>query len=194
MKAAGGIFPAAVFFAVYFGGDIFPAAAADYFGGKFYLATAALMAAICLQLAAMKILHKPVEKELWLVAAMVLLFGGASLLLRDEFWLMIKTTVVYWLFAAAFLIAEMKFGKNPLRALLGSTFSAPDNAWRRLTFALAGFFGLLGTVNLMVLHLVSTDQWSPDRWVLIKTFGYPAATFCFLIAAFVWLHKAGDNQ
>lgn len=189
MKAAGGIFPAAVFFAVYLGGDVFLAGASAYLGGKFYLATAALMAAVCIQLALMTILRKKVEKELWIVAAMVLVFGGASLLLRDELWLKIKTTVVYWIFASAFLIAEFKFGKNPLRALLGSAFSAPDVAWRRLTLALAAFFALLGAFNLLALRLLSTDQ-----WVWTKTFGYPAATFCFLIAAFVWLHKAGAGN
>ena len=189
MKAAGGLFPAAVFFAAYLGGDIYLAEAAAYLGGKFYLATAALMAAVCLQLLLMTILRKPVEKELWLVALMVLVFGGASLLLRDEFWLKIKTTAVYWIFAAAFLIADIKFGKNPMRALLSSAFSASDGAWRRLTLALSSFFALLGAANLIVLSLVSTD-----RWVWIKTFGYPAATFCFLIAAFVWLHKAGAKE
>ena len=178
MKAAGGLFPAAVFFAVYLGGGL-----------DFYLATAALMAAVCLQLAAMKILRKPVAKELWAVAAMVLIFGGATLLLRDELWLKIKTTVVYWLFASAFLVADFKFGKNPARALLGSVFEAPDFAWRRLTVALAGFFVLLGGFNLLVLRMFSTEQ-----WVWIKTFGYPAATFCFLIAAFVWLHKIGGKS
>lgn len=184
MKAAGGLFPAAVFFAVYLGGDSYLPGLAASLGGGFYLATAALMAAVVLQLAAMVILGKKVEKELWLVAAMVVVFGGASLLLRDEFWLKIKTTVVYGIFAAGLLIATIKFNKNPAKALLGAAFSAPDDAWRRLTFALAGFFILLGAANLIVLNLVSTE-----RWVWIKTFGYPAATFCFLIAAFVWLHK-----
>ena len=177
MNAASGLFPAAAFFAAYLAGGL-----------DFYIATAVLMIAVCVQIAAMKLLRKPVKKEMWALAAMVLVFGGATLLLRDEFYLKIKTTIVYWLFASALLIAELKFNKNPARALLDSVFTAPDAAWRSLTLTLAAFFAALGAFNLLMLRLLTTEE-----WVWVKTFGYPALTFCFLIAAFIRLHKAGGE-
>ncbi len=178
MKPAHGAFPAAVFFAVYLAAGL-----------DFYLATAALMTAVCVQLAALKLLRKPVEKETWGIAVLILVFGAATLILRDEFYLKIKTTVVYWIFAAAFLIAEVKFRKNPARALLGSAVSAPDSAWRNLTFALAAFFALLGACNLFLLRMLTTEE-----WVWAKTFGYPAATFFFLLAAIARMLKAGGES
>ncbi|MGI9306354.1 MAG: inner membrane-spanning protein YciB [Gammaproteobacteria bacterium] len=164
--------PAAVFFGAY------------YFSGDFQTATAALMAAVAGQIALLKILKLRVGAAEWAVAGLVLVFGGATLLLRETAYLQIKTTAVNWLFAAALLGADLIWKKNLARALLGGFFTAEDWLWRRVSGALAAMFFLLGAVNLAVIRNVSEEN-----WVWIKTFAYPAASFVFLLGVVFYLAR-----
>lgn len=168
------IAPAAVFFGAY------------YVAGNFHTATAALIAAVAAQLALLAALKmRPTSLE-WTTAALVFVFGGATLLLRETAYLQIKTTVVNWLFAAALLAADFVWKKNLARAMLGKFFTAEAILWRRVSTALAAMFFFIGAVNLAVIH-----NFSEETWVWLKTFGYPGINFIFLLGVVAYLARRG---
>ena len=51
--------------------------------------------------------------------AIVTLFGGMTLFLRDETFIKWKPTVLYWALSSAFIIGRL-CGKNLIRGLLGA--------------------------------------------------------------------------
>ena len=175
------IAPAVVFFGAY------------YAAGNFHTATAALMLAVIVQIALLAILKlRPTPPE-WGTAALVVVFGGATLLLKETAYLQIKTTVINWLFAAALLAADFIWKKNLVRALLGKFITAEDILWRRASAALSFMFFLIGAGNLAVIF-----NFSEETWVWLKTFAYPGINFVFLLGIIAYLARNGtlhnENQ
>lgn len=166
--------PAAAFFGAYL------------FWGDFHIATAALMAAVSLQIALLLILKIPPSGAEWLAAALILVFGGATLLLRETVYLQIKTTVINWLFALALPVADFVFKKNLARALFGKFFEAENSQWRRSSNALALMFFGIGAANLAAIYHLSEEA-----WVWTKTFVYPGVNLIGLVGVIVYLtHRA----
>lgn len=168
--------PAAVFFGAYF-----------YFG-DFYSATVALMLAVALQIVILLLCKLPPTGVDWTVGALVLVFGGATLLLRETVFLQMKTTVVNWLFACAFLISDFGFKKNLAHLLMGKMIAAPDALWRRVSVMLSVTFFFVGALNLgLVFHL------SEESWVWVKTFVYPAITLVSVLGIVAYLAQNGET-
>ena len=88
---------------------------------------------------------------LWVSLAIIVVFGGATLLLQDETFIKWKPTVLYWLFGA---VPRRRrsccSGKNLIRAMLGEQIVLPDPAWRKLNWSWIGFFAFMGAANLYV--------------------------------------------
>lgn len=162
--------PLVVFFAAY------------YIAGSFHVATAALMLAVAVQIAMLKLLRLTVSPMEWTTAGLILFFGGVTLILRDIWYLQIKTTVINFIFAAVLLAADFVFKKNLLQALLSPFFDAPLALWRRVSVALAVTFALVGTANLIVITSASEET-----WVWIKTFVYPGVNFIAIIGIIAYL-------
>jgi intracellular septation protein len=76
-----------------------------------------------------------------------------------------KPTVLYWLMGGALIIGEF-LGKNGIRAMIGHQIQLPDTVWRRLCYAWASFFLLMGVINLYVAY-----NFSENVWVNFKLFG-----------------------
>lgn len=135
MKFFFDLFPIILFFAAYKFYDI-------------YTATAVAIGATVAQIAWVWLKHRKVDTMLWVSFGLVLIFGGATLLLKDKSFIMWKATVLHWLFAAAFLIPQL-IGKGPLiKKMLPPDFTMPDQVWGRLNFAWAAFFLALGAGNI----------------------------------------------
>lgn len=148
------------------------------------------MLTVLLQIALLLLLKLPPTGAEWLAAALILLFGGATLLLRETVYLQIKTTVINWLFALSFPIADFLFKKNLARALLGKFFTAQDAQWRRASNALALVFCFIGALNLVAMHHLSEEA-----WVWTKTFVYPGVSFAGIIGVVIYLtHRATVNN
>src|SRR5688572_15948563 len=107
MKFLFDIFPVILFFAAYKFADIF-------------VATAVAIGATFAQIAWVWLRHRKVETMLWVSLAIIVVFGGATLLFRDETFIKWKPTVLYWLFGAVLLIAERVFDKNLIRTMMGA--------------------------------------------------------------------------
>jgi intracellular septation protein len=108
--------------------------------------------------------------------AVVLVFGGLTLYLRDETFIKLKPTIVYLVFAVL-LGAGLLLRKPVLELLLGPVFNITDEGWRKLTVRWACFFIAMAVVNELVWRNVSTDV-----WVSFKAFGFLPLTFLFAFA------------
>src|SRR5688572_27797530 len=144
MKFLFDIFPVVLFFAAFKFYDIF-------------VATAVAIAATVVQIGWVWLRHRRVEKILWVSLAVIVVFGGATLLLQDETFIKWKPTVLYWLFAAVLAAAELGFRRNLIRAMMQAQMVLPDIVWGRLLASWIGFFAAMGALNLIVAYHFSTD-------------------------------------
>lgn len=141
-----------------------------------YIATAVAIAASVLQIGWLLAKKRPVDTMQWVGLVIIVVFGGMTLLLRDESFIKWKPTLLYWSFAIALGGAAL-LGKSPLKQLMGHQMQLPDAVWKRLTLLWCAFFALMGVVNLWV-----AGQFSTDTWVNFKLFGTTGATIVFIIA------------
>ena len=109
-------------------------------------------------------------------AVMVLIFGGLTIVLRDEIFIKMKPTIVNCLFAAA-LFLGLAFNKPFLQPLLGHTLQLSGQGWRVLTWRWAFFFVFLAGLNEIVWRSFSTDF-----WVSFKAWGMFPITLVFALA------------
>ena len=119
----------------------------------------------------------------WASLAIIAIFGGATLLLRDETFIKWKPTVLYWLAGAAFLGA-LAFGKNLIKAIMAEGLELPEHVWFKLCVAWGLFFLFKGSLNLWVAYTFATDT-----WVNFKLFGGMGLMVLFIVGQAVWLSK-----
>lgn len=142
-----------------------------------YVATATAIIATVLQVALFWLRHRRVEKMHVITLAIIVLFGGATLLLRDPVFIKWKPTVAYWLFAAVFLGSQFIGAKSLAERMMGHAIQTTRSVWRRLNLAWVVFFIVMGVVNLYVAY-----HYSEETWVNFKLFGLMGLTFVFVLA------------
>ena len=163
MKFLFDLLPVALFFAAFKLADI-------------YVATGVAIAATVLQVAWLKLRRRRVDPMLWASLAIIVVFGGATLLLQDENFIKWKPTVLYWLFAAVLAASALVFRKNLIRAMLAEQVQLPEAIWARLNLSWVGFFAFMGAANLYVARNFSTDL-----WVDFKLFGGMGLMLIFIV-------------
>lgn len=164
--------------------DIFPVilffAAFKLYG--IYVATTVAIVATVVQIGWVWLKHRKVDNMQWISLALIVVFGGATLLLRDETFIKWKPTVLYWLFAAVLLVSALAFRKNLIRTMMEKQVSAPDAVWKKLLAAWIGFFAVMGVLNIYVAYGYSTDI-----WVNFKLFGSIGLMIVFVIGQAILL-------
>jgi len=155
-----------------------------------YAATVIAIAATALQIGWVWFKHRKVDKIQWISLGLIVVFGGATLLLRDETFIKWKPTVLYWLFSMVLLVSALFFRKNLIKAMMGSQITAPDNVWKKLLVAWVGFFAFMGAINLFVAYGYSTDT-----WVNFKLFGSMGLMLVFIVGQAIVLapHIKGNE-
>ncbi len=138
-----------------------------------YAATGAFMVAVLIALAVSYALTRHVAVMPLVTAAIVLVFGGLTLILHDELFIKLKPTIIYLLFGGA-LFGGLYFNKPLLGIVFDSVFNLTAEGWRKLTWRWALFFVFLAVVNEVVWRTQSTDF-----WVNFKLFGVVPLTFAF---------------
>ncbi len=149
-----------------------------------YAATIAAIVATLAQIGWVKFRHGKVDNMLIASGVIVVVFGGATLLLHDETFIKWKPTVLYWLFAVVLSAAELFWNKNLIRSMMEQQITLPDSVWRTLNHTWAAFFALLGVLNLYVAFHYSTDI-----WVDFKLFGTTALMLAFVVGQSFMLGK-----
>ena len=176
MKFLFDIFPVVVFFIAFKIYDI-------------YVATAVAIAATFLQVGWTWLRGRKVENMVWVSFAVIVVFGGATLLLQDETFIKWKPTVLYWLFAAVLAVAALGFRKNLIRAMMQAQMSLPDPVWDRVLASWIGFFAGMGALNLIVAY-----QFSTDTWVNFKLFGGIGLLLVFVVLQALMLARHVEDK
>src|SRR3954469_24223389 len=176
MKFLFDLFPVAFFFVAIQIWDIF-------------VATGVAIAATILQVGSLLVRRKTVQPMLWASLAIIVVFGGLTLYLRDKTFILWKPTVLYWLFGGV-LAGGALLGRNLIRALLSDQMSLPERMWARLNWSWVCFFAFMGVVNLYVAF-----NYSEKVWAAFKLFGGMGLMFLFVIAQSLILAKhVEDNE
>ncbi len=170
MKFLFDFFPLIVFFAAF------------KFAGIF-VATAVAIAATVAQIGWSLARQRKVAAMQWTSLAIIVVFGGATLVLHDETFIKWKPTVLYWTGGTAFL-ASLAFGRNLVKSIMGAELALPELVWSRLCVAWGAFFILAGALNLYVAYHYSTSF-----WVNFKVFGSLVLIAAFVIAQSLWVSR-----
>ena len=149
-----------------------------------YAATGVAIAATVVQLAYMRIKTGKTEPMQWVSLAIIVVFGGATLLAHNENFIKWKPTVLYWVMGTVLLIGQLVFNKNFIRTLMGTQIQLPDPVWKNLNWGWTGFFAVMGALNLWVAFNFDTDT-----WVNFKLFGGMGLMIVFVIAQAIYLSR-----
>lgn len=156
-----------------------------------YTATAVAIAASIVQVSYFYLKNKTVEKMHLITLAIIVVMGGATLILQDEVFIMWKPTVINWGFALVFLGSHF-IGKKPIiRRMMDGTLKLPDAVWTRLSVMWMVFFIFSGFLNLYVAYNYDTDT-----WVNFKLFGLMGITLVFILIQGIYISrylKEDDN-
>ena len=124
-----------------------------------FSATAVLIAATVLQVIITWFLtHKLEKRLLWLLAA-VSIFGGATLVFRDQTFIFWKPTVFNWALALVFGGSHFIGERNLMERTLGNQIRLPHAIWTRLLWLWTCNFALVGSLNLFVAYRMSEAFW-----------------------------------
>jgi intracellular septation protein len=126
---------------------------------------------IALAIGYAKTRHLPIMPVV--TAIVVVVFGGATLILQDEQFIKLKPTIVYVLFGSV-LLGGLAFGKPLLGVVFDSMFNLTDEGWRKLTLRWGLFFFALAVLNEVVWRTQSDSVWA-----LFKLAGVVPLTFVF---------------
>ena len=195
MKLLFDLFPVILFFVTFKVAGNYEAEslalATDWLGSGFtagqapiMLATAVAIVATFAQIGWVWMRHRKVDTMLWVSLAVIVVFGGATILFHNETFIKWKPTVLYWLFAAVLLGSSVFFRRNLLQAMLKDKIQMPEPGWRVLNLSWSGFFTFMGFANLFVAYTFSTDI-----WVNFKLFGGLGLMFLFVLAQGALLSK-----
>ena len=158
-----------------------------------YVATAAAIVGTFMQVGWLWLRGRRIDGMLWASLVIIVVFGGATLLLQNVTFIKWKPTVLYWTFAVALVVAERLFRRNLIRAMLGTQFQLPERLWTRLNWSWAAFFASMGCANLYVAF-----NYSQDLWVDFKLFGTTGLMLLFVLAQALLLarhmNEGGSKQ
>lgn len=148
-----------------------------------FVATGVAIAATFGQVGYVLARGRKVSNMQWMSLAIIVLFGGATLLLRDETFIKWKPTVLYWLTGLVFL-GGLAFRTNLVKAVMSEGIVMPEHAWTKLCVAWGVFFLFQGALNLWAAHHFDTDA-----WVNFKLFGGMGLMLAFVIAQAFWIAR-----
>ena len=170
MKFLFDLFPVILFFVAFKFSDIF-------------VATGVAIAATIAQIAYVLIRRRKVTGMQWTSLGIIVVFGGATLLLRDETFIKWKPTVLYWIAGLSFL-GSLAFGKNLIKTVMAEGLELPEPVWFKLCVAWGVFFLCKGALNLWVAYNFSTET-----WVNFKLFGGMGLMLAFIVAQAFWVSR-----
>lgn len=152
--------PIALFFIVYqMKGETVQLGNWSYTFDGIFSATAVLIAATVIQVLLTWLITRKLERRLlWLLLA-VCIFGGATLVFRNQIFIQWKPTIFNWALALAFGASQFVGKKNLMERTLGAHLQLPHSVWTRLNLLWTAYFTIVGALNLVVAYGFSEETW-----------------------------------
>jgi len=145
-----------------------------------YSATAVLMAATAIQVVLTRLITGKVEKQLLWLFGIIVVAGSATLILRNDIFIMWKPTVFNWGLALVLLGGMFLGKKSLLEKMLGQQIQLPAAAWLRLNQVWIANFLIVGSLNLYVAY-----NFSQDAWVNYKLYSSIGFTLLLMIITMI---------
>jgi intracellular septation protein len=167
--------PIVLFFVVYqMDGETVTVGSYEHTIDGIFTATAVLIAATALQVLVTFLINRSIDKRsLWMLVA-VSVFGGATLLFRNELFIQWKPTIFNWGLAVVFMGFHLFSERSLLERALGNQIRLPKPVWGRLNLMWITNFLIVGGLNLFVAY-----RYSEATWVSYKL--YSAIGFTLLL-------------
>jgi intracellular septation protein len=178
MKFLFDFFPIVLFYVVY-----------KATGDNIYYATGAAIVATLIQVGVSWLKYRKVEKMLLVTTALLVVFGGLTILLHKPEFIMWKVSIVNWLFGIVFLGSEFVGDKNIMERMMGATVSVPRSAWFRLNMSWVIFFTAIGFANLYVF-----EHYDQNTWVNFKVYGMLGLTVLLVIGQAFYLARHMETE
>lgn len=155
-----------------------------------YVATGVIIVAMAAQIGVQWLRHGTVSKMLLISGALVAVFGGMTLILRNPIFLQWKPTIVNVLFAAAFLSSRFIGERTLTERMMGHAVQLSPSVWRQLNMMWVGNFTVLGAANLYVVY-----NFDEATWVNFKLFGILGITLAMVLIQAIWIAaKTGERE
>jgi len=137
--------PIVLFFVVYKNYGIYPA-------------IYSMIAATAVQIFYTKISTGKYEKSHLITFALLVIFGGITLMFNDPAFIMWKVSVLYVIFALV-LIGSVFIGeKTLLQRMLGKEINVPSNTWKRVTWLWGFGFLAIASINAVYVNSALTAR------------------------------------
>ncbi len=130
-----------------------------FLGGRdFMRATGVSIAVSAVALAVGGVVERRIAWLPLFVGVMGIIFGGLTLLF-DQKWILQNRPTFVNIFLGVVLLTGLAMKKNPVKAVLGSALTLPDEAWRKLGFRYGVWSLFLGALNFVVWKTQSEANW-----------------------------------
>lgn len=154
-----------------------------------YVATAAIMIAMAVQVAYQWVRYRKVNTMLLVSALLVAVFGGITLMLRNPLFIQWKVTVVNWLFALAFLGSQIFSEKTLTQRVMGHAIELEPALWRQLNTIWVLNFAVIGALNLFVMY-----NYDEATWVYFKSWGMIGLSLITALGQAIWISARTSQQ
>jgi intracellular septation protein len=114
--------------------------------------------------------------------AIVVVFGGLTLIFNDETFVKMKPTVVEGLFAVT-LWGGLLLKRPLLQHLMGQGLKLDPEGWRKLEFRFALFCAAMAVLNEIIWRTQSTDIWADFKLGMI------GLTFLFMFTQYPLIRR-----
>lgn len=128
--------------------------------------------------------REKISAQTWISLIIILLMGGATILLRNEWFIKWKPSVLYFIFSFILLFSLYVLKVNVFQKLIPDTVKIRQEVYAKLSNMWAIFFALLGLLNLYVAYNFDTET-----WVNFKMFGLLLLTFLFAFLQSFYIAK-----
>lgn len=151
-------------------------------------ATATLIAATAVSLAIIYAIERRLAPAPLITGIIVALFGGLTLVLKDDAFIKLKPTIINLIFAGVLLVGAYGFKRGLLKHILDVAMNLTDEGWLKLSARWGFFFIFLAGLNEFIWRNFPTEF-----WVNFKVFGMFTLTIVFAVAQVRLINRYSTN-
>ena len=156
--------------------------------------TAAFMLAAITALVVSRWKLGKISPMLWLSTALIVGFGGLTILLRNPLFIQIKPTAIYALFGITLLVGVWR-RQAFLKYLLEAAFEGLDETgWLKLSRNWGVFFLLLAALNEVLRQYYNVANGNFGTWISLKLWLFMPLSFLFTFTQLPMLLRHGLMQ